>query len=287
MKRTLFIHIGLHKTGTTSLQRFLFQNQKQLHAAGLYRPNTGADNGPNSWGHHTLARSLNEKSTGKFQLWTDLRKECRGEQQVVVSSEVFSLVFEPKDLLIVIRKFEKWNIRIVCYVRNQDQYLESLYNHSVKAVGETADIESFLKRVRRRLNYRAYLTALDKTFGASNIILRPYEPESLQGDICADFLTAIGMEMPDGIGRKTETLNPGLTSIGMALMLKANKKYQDDPAKLALVRQFILRTNAAPAHYKHSLISDEMRANIRKTYKDANAEIAERFLPGRGYLFSD
>lgn len=287
MKRTLFIHVGLHKTGTTSLQRFLFENQKPLQDAGLYRPETGADNGPNSWGHHALAGSLRTVSPEAHQLWADLRKECRGQKQVVVSSEEFSLVFKPEHLLPVIRKFEKWTVRIVCYVRPQDQYLESLYNHSVKAVGETADIETFLKRVKRRLNYRAYLMALDKTFGTSNIILRPYEPDALRGDICSDFMAAIGMEMPDTLSRKTETLNPGLTAKGMELMLQANQAHDKDSKVLRLKRLAILKANAAPPHYEHSLISDERRAEIRAQYAEANAEIADRFLPGRGYLFSD
>lgn len=39
--KTLYVHIGLHKTGSTSLQNFLQLNEATLLAGGLYIPRSG------------------------------------------------------------------------------------------------------------------------------------------------------------------------------------------------------------------------------------------------------
>jgi hypothetical protein len=40
-RRKLFIHIGLHKTGTTSIQQCLTESSYQLHQAGMLYPVAG------------------------------------------------------------------------------------------------------------------------------------------------------------------------------------------------------------------------------------------------------
>ncbi len=64
-ERRIWIHIGTHKTGTTSIQHALATLRPQLYAAGIHVPTIGtpASNpaiGPLTWalGHHNLAWQL-------------------------------------------------------------------------------------------------------------------------------------------------------------------------------------------------------------------------------------
>ena len=55
--RTAFVHVGTHKTGTTSLQSMLAANAKILRAAGVLVPLAGrVERG--SAGHHNVAWEL-------------------------------------------------------------------------------------------------------------------------------------------------------------------------------------------------------------------------------------
>lgn len=285
MSPTLIIHAGTYKTGTTSLQHFLFTNRATLAAGGLYRPSTGAVDEPANWGHHLLVQELNTKPPRV--IWRQLREECEGKDKVVISSELFSNLRRSSKFAPVRKMFEGWRKSIVVYLRRQDHYLESLYNHHVKSVGETRDILEFADVVEHRLNYLAYLSMLSRFFGEDNLIVRPYEPNSLRGDICDDFLFAIDHQMPAKAVRHKKPLNPGLTVEGMALMLKANRKHAKDSGELDLARRNILSRHAAPPHYKHSVLDPESRAALLDKYAKANRKIARQFLSDRETLFID
>jgi hypothetical protein len=53
-KRICYIHIGPHKTGTTSIQSFLKENRAELLKHGYFVPDSGTRVGA----HHPLARKL-------------------------------------------------------------------------------------------------------------------------------------------------------------------------------------------------------------------------------------
>ena len=63
--RTLYIHVGTHKTGTTSLQQFLLLNEKLLRQKGLFIPLSGRMHRKEPW-HHPLANSLKAKPHPEF-----------------------------------------------------------------------------------------------------------------------------------------------------------------------------------------------------------------------------
>lgn len=52
--RVCYIHIGPHKTGTTSIQWFLKENRAELLKRGYFVPESGSIRG----GHHPLVRQL-------------------------------------------------------------------------------------------------------------------------------------------------------------------------------------------------------------------------------------
>ena len=56
--RICYIHVGTHKTGTTSIQRFLALNRERFADAGVLLPRAGCDNSPEYVSHHQLAYEL-------------------------------------------------------------------------------------------------------------------------------------------------------------------------------------------------------------------------------------
>lgn len=287
---TLYIHSGLHKTGTTSLQKALFDHRDLLARHGYLYPRTGLSEKSNNWGHHELAYAMRGPHRAR-EMWARLRAEAdaAGLPNVVVSSEELSLM--PflslpglRPYRIIAELFEGYDIRLICYLRPQAEMAASLYNHNVKAAGETANIMQFLVRVSKRLDYLNYLNVAASVLGTEAIVVRRYQREAMQGDTIQDFAAQIGLDgsvLPASGG----TLNEGLTDAGLQAMLKANRDYADKPDKLQRERLGIIRQNRAERFQGANPLSPEARQVITALYAHNNRVIARRFLGLEEELF--
>ena len=89
--KTLFIHIGLHKTGSTALQLWMRHNDKILASHGVFVPKVGTFNEES--GHHRVAWEMRDdkRNEGQNHHIDDLVNElvlcpC---QKALISSEDF------------------------------------------------------------------------------------------------------------------------------------------------------------------------------------------------------
>ena len=288
---TLHMHTGLHKTGTTSLQKTLFDHQNQLRQHGILYPKTGMSQHPNNWGHHELAYALRNRQTGQ-KMWTALRAEADAEglSDVVISSEELSLLpfqglpgLEPYKL--ITRCFKGYDIRLICYLRPQAEMAASLYNHNVKAAGEKDDIVDFLVRCAKRLDYAYYLNVAATVLGPEAIIVRRYQKAFMKGDTIEDFAAQIGLDAtvlpPSG-----KDLNLGLTEKGLREMLAANRRFADSPVKRKAKQLEIIHYNRASHFESANLLSAQERRVITALHTMPNRLIAKRYLNLDGELFS-
>lgn len=88
-RRQVFVHVGTHKTGSTSIQNFLARNADRLRAGGILVPTTGI----RGYGHHLVAWELrhDERLGGRSGFVPGLLEELRGSDldRAVISSEDF------------------------------------------------------------------------------------------------------------------------------------------------------------------------------------------------------
>ena len=181
-KKTLFIHIGTPKTGTTVIQNFCEHNKKILEENGIYYP---VVNGWKHWGGY----AANEGNYGWYvRGLKDKHKELLCEffsnhDKVLLSSEcIWGEVFDKVEWLNeIINTIPNADIKIIVYLRNQADYFESLYREIVKIIGLHYQIkEIFLKEdcfveVKKQMNYYNALDPIASVIGKHNIIVRPYE----------------------------------------------------------------------------------------------------------------
>ncbi|SDY47533.1 hypothetical protein SAMN05444004_101531 [Jannaschia faecimaris] len=288
----LIVHAGIHKTGTTTLQKTLHANRTALQRQGILYPETGLLAKPNTWGHHDLAYALRNADRGR-DIWTALRAEADGTGQgtVVVSSEELSLLPFPRlpgmaPYKIIAECFSGWDITLLCYLRPQADVVASLYNHQVKSVGEAGDVFDFLPRVSQRLEYANYLNLAAAGLGVDAIRVRRYGRTWMRGDILDDVAGEIGLDLSQGIVRAARDLNPGLTRSGLEAMLAANRRYTGDPGRLLRERRRILSKHAAAAEKSHDALSPDMRRTITALYHTKNVQVGRRFLKLDGNLFN-
>ncbi|PSB38215.1 hypothetical protein [Aphanothece minutissima] len=128
----LFLHIGDHKTGSTSIQAFLRRRAADLEAVGIYVPTAGTYS-PES-GHHQLAFELledkrwNPAHGGLEELVQELRR-CPLPRAVISCEDLSLLVVRPDRLrrLEACLLAEGHTVSWLMFLRRVDDYLESLY----------------------------------------------------------------------------------------------------------------------------------------------------------------
>ena len=128
--QTIFIHSGLHKTGTTAIQKYLKENIKEIEKENIYIPSTGQ--GFKKWVNHSLIiHSLFGIYDTPKGLVNILEKEISSRKEnILLSSEDFSHLFSNKKILnFFCSNFEKnkYKIIFIIFFRNDLNYLSSLY----------------------------------------------------------------------------------------------------------------------------------------------------------------
>ncbi len=134
MRKKIFIHIGTHKTGTTSIQFFLQEHRGKLKSAGILVPRAGTGIIDAPAGHHNIAYELCgdpnfDRNLGRT---AELIAELRGapEPIAVISSENLQFLHGQPDKL---HKFDQdldaagYDRTYLVYFRNPEDYFKSMY----------------------------------------------------------------------------------------------------------------------------------------------------------------
>ncbi|MBI5429089.1 MAG: hypothetical protein HY938_01385 [Nitrosomonadales bacterium] len=205
----IFIHIGWHKTGTTSIQEFLLKNRERLAITNkIYYP----EEGMLFCAHHNLAWAIQNK---KKSPWGDVplveggaesfiiqaidKARGKGCDTIIFSSEEFCTLTTPQinQLHDMVSRHAD-SVKIVAYIRRQDLIIESGYNMEVKwwGVRLTQTFSDYIKAREGYPNYHATLSNWANAFGSNSLIVRPFERELFdQKDVRVDFCRQVGLEI--------------------------------------------------------------------------------------------
>jgi hypothetical protein len=208
----LFIHIGLHKAGSSSIQAFLSRNAQRLAEAGLAYPEAGRS----TLAHHDLALSL---GAGEISpAWAAVR-EAAGRGTTLLSSEAFCLV----DPALLAEALQGVRPRILCWQRNAPEAVVSRYAQSTKRARNLEPFEVFFARHSEgeQLLIAPLLARWAELFGAEAIRVRSLEPEVLSGgELIADLLDAVGLADDPAYERPgSQNISPGWRALEIARAL--------------------------------------------------------------------
>ena len=201
MKRCV-IHIGAHKTGSTSIQYSLdgFADDRLVYAK-FDDPNHSLAMfslfSPHPEKHH-IHRG-NATSGAKLSDYVSKRRKeleraisAANGRTLVISGEDISILSE--DGLVRIRDFFMQHfddLRIVGYVRPPAALIASVFQERIKAGAVQLRLD------REHLNYQARFEKFDKIFGRSNVTLWKFDPAFFPGG-CAvrDFCARLEIALP-------------------------------------------------------------------------------------------
>ncbi len=259
VRPVLNVHIGMNKTGSTSLQRFLFANRASLRERGIIYP--ALEVFMFQGAHHRLAGSFSPRHD-----WAELQK-CAGgidnpetvlsilreeigrlknSRQIVISSELFGIENSGKAISALQEIRDLCDIRIIIYIRNYPDYLESLLAHRITYSDYDKDLvtEEFKRDFCMQLkgHYSRIIDPYSRGFGRENVIVRVMEKGQLRGGgILSDFLSLLGQEM-DGKYQATGIKNVSLQRNGLEYMMIMNRMRKNglvDPVELKVTRMML------------------------------------------------
>jgi hypothetical protein len=235
----LVLHIGTHKTATTTLQTMLGTNRRPLAAQGIVYPRLAGQDG-----HHVLAtRWINLPSrlrTGSptERQWRTLAETyAGGRNRLVLSSEEFSRGWPDRvdfaELAELVAGFGQ--TQVVCYLRNQAEYLQSAYGQMLRRRG-MVNFDRFLDCcfIEARagglfLDYGALFMHVRAGFAPEAIRFFSFEAACRRpGGITGHFLDVVGGK--DIADEAAKNVSPGPVAIWAAASVTAPKP----PGKLHL-----------------------------------------------------
>ena len=289
--KKVFLHIGLHKTGSTSLQAFLHRNRNTLRDYGYLYPQTGASSRFDC--HHNLAWLLtnwSNKADPSLGTWKELHQEIDNTSlnKIIISSEEFEFVgMVHKGIKCLKSELESYEVKIIIYIRRQDKRLESHYINCIKAGFYSGDILSFCEKKRNTYDYYKLIEPWKQTFGIDNIIVRPLERTQIPS-IYNDFLKVIGITKHDNfLEVEDQNIRPGIKEL--EIFKNINKLYNNQQLErkkyLKQINEFLNKHRAGDER-SYRLLSYSDSVKILEWYKQSNIKVAQECL-GRedGTLF--
>ena len=272
----LTIHIGPHKTGTTSLQTAFAKAGRTLRRTGVVYPRC-------NWmypAHHRLAfamkdrripgtRDAPEMEVEIADLMAALTKSrCK---QVVISSEEFFAA--PIESIANLRAaLGTIDVSILTFLRRPDSFLLSCYNQKLRQPGNKfhAPIRRFIaqpSQIAPEIKYNDCLSNWIEVFGVDAVHLNVYENGSPLGR------TMIHLGLPPDLLSSEQKMNQSVPGAALEAMRHAKMNGMSAAKQKRLLH---LATEAFKGEPGFQISNDERRSII-KTFEYENTSLFQRF----------
>jgi len=188
MKTTLYLHIGMPKTGTSAIQAFFHNNMDLLETLGYKYPyfqHKYPYISLNRNGHFLVGNTYDEK----------VAEECFAEidsfagkysKIILTDEEIWSVDSHTPEFWEKLKnRLAKSDIglKTIVYLRRQDAFIASIWAQRVKYKKMmTCTFKRYLKTHQNRLDYYECINLIADVIGKENVIVRPYEFSQFQGE---------------------------------------------------------------------------------------------------------
>ena len=198
----LILHIGMYKTGTTSIQQFLCTHEAELERARILYPKACRHmKGTPIWGHHAVAAAVAAlgKSDDGSRLWqspdmAQLRAEALAcsPQALLLSAEDFCSLENPALLAAAIAAEE---VLVLMCVRNQADFVNAMYYTMVGLVQAALTPAAYLgDKLLGVLDYHRIASRWKAAFPAARVVVQSYDKGSpARQDAVRNFVVSAGL----------------------------------------------------------------------------------------------
>ncbi len=297
---TIYFHIGMPKTGTTALQRFLAANRERLATLGYDYPTfLGSEN------HTKLAayalntdevvplkielKLVEPQAMTRFrsELEQAFRQEISAQGDYIFSNEhCTTYLYQEAELerLKALVTATGQDVRLVLYVREPVSFHASRYSTNLKQGRTTALKKVGPKILLKWYDYAAIAGLWSRVFGRDNLTVRIFARDVLVGgDIRRDFCHVLGLAEGalDFDYASDPNANRSVDYLVASFLLEFNKRvprYIDNKVnplrgELGLLCESISRREGI-------LVPDAVAAHMNAVLKEPLARFNKEFLGG-------
>jgi hypothetical protein len=301
--RRVVVHIGMGKTGTSSVQYLLAANRQVLAAHGVLYPRV-----PGRARHTRLGLAVKpDDELTRTPAWHRIgqpipqrfrRRFRRKLLAEIAAVEAHTVLFSDEalfglneDALLRLRELVTeigGRVRVVAYLRRQDDHLASLYQQEVK-VGETRRMEEWVSLSGLAgHDYHARLSAWRDVFAPDELVVRPFERSSfVDGSLYADFLDAAGIDIAVPELTPSETRNQSLDAETIEFLRILNLQRVEQGAEAWLINNLEVVERLRQHDGGPTLTLPEATLDqVNERWQESNRSTAHDFLGG-GVLFRE
>lgn len=227
------LHIGTHKTGTTSIQEFLKQNKEFL---GRHNIASVVDDGilinsDKQRAAHRIADVLVLGSRAKK--WSQLKEyiiSLQSKPPIILSSERFfryySAAKSEEDQSFIssnIKAIMGQNVRFILYVRNISEYYNSLVSERIIATSECRPIRDIVNAMYHLAEIQSVVEHLEAEFGKQSVDVYSFDTAVKEpGGLLAHFARGVGWGHRDDIQYSQDRLHSMPPAHFLALKYRMN-----------------------------------------------------------------
>lgn len=262
-KKTIYFHIGTHKTGTTALQKFFVDNRKVLQDKGFVYDF-----------YNDL--EMNQGYLVKPEKWEGVIFD-KNKNYIISGEDFYSHILNISK--VVKDNLSSFNIHFIVYFKRQDLMKQSVYNQIVKMHGFTKEVS---EDNHYNLDYYGFVKKLKRKFPESELTVRVYEKGQFEGgSIFSDFLKILSLDLTSEYQVEKKVVNPSLTTEKMEFtrylnMLGLPIGFRTQLSKLVV--KSALESNEVSLFRKQDLISPEQAKKLLAQYTSGNQAIAKEYL---------
>jgi len=286
MKKELYIHIGVQKTGTSAIQSFMISNREKLAQdySCLYPDfQSPSFNGGTTLNHGPFFRNNNSDTILDSLHEMISYSNKKNIKKIILSWEVLYTNPQWAEIINEAVKDQR-DIRcvVIAYVRRQDHWLESAWKQMGLKDKNFDSIHDYVYKYH--IMWLDYFDKWADIFGKNNFIVHAYENEQLPDGLISDFFKILNIDIKDSNWVQPSSHNKN-DNFGfhrdVIEILQLNRDFYKDNADNRLFNFFseYLNDNYKKKPFeKYSLLSPQQRIELLEKYEPMNKIIAQKYM---------
>lgn len=285
--KTIYLHIGRGKTGTTSIQSMMGQCIEHLKSLGVHYIQT--DGGSAGHGHQAFAKSLITAMPAYMTPVPDAEMVQERTLQemnasrfgtLVLSSENFPLA-DPAHIKAFLDQLQyPRTVKVILFARSQDELLESEYNQMVKLKNVSSSVMTYFETEFEGADFLREADRWANVFGEENLICEVFDGS--KNNVVQQFLSCLGLPENAFNGVvASKTANDDNRSLGLkaltALRLLNEINLNNREHIYAQITRSFQNIDLPPL-----LLTTEQARWVRSRFSESNEQFSRKYLKKSG-----
>lgn len=278
--KKLYLHIGTHKTGTSSLQQLCYKYYRELNNENINILRHNEIPYKSNFNDGSVAR---EKLVISLNKW--LEKNLKPYEKHFLcwenfSGDLFTLYENRMRNLEVLKEAipDNLELSLIVVFRRQDDFLQSAYSQA-KHQGDFDDSSKhFLNNeYKTGIDWFKYVNELKEVFPKAKLNALPYDKSLFKvkplhiliGEIInSDFLISY---------KQKQVVNVGMSTEAMKLFQSVNIEDNSDKSSQKLLRRILQKVSNKGIFNEYNYISYEQKLKLLSLYDESNKKLAQYY----------